>query len=270
MKKLLLLPLVFCLSACLDFDADLDSPTYEAPKASKPMYDESEYIQPDVQPITVRDGDYIGYDFADYITYCEKGGCRVADSYRAVESVKKYVWTLMQINVGEKVLVCDSDSKSKMCRRPLTYKLSTGAVTVPVKIASASVVDVKCFKCPTATSVYLDYDMNINEKAPTCSLAENVLTNLQDQAILLLNQGASCRFGLQTKANFALAHRIDYVDVDKGVLGAYYEVSVTGQATATSKGYAIIKFKYTSPEHREIYKEPCSPLNPCEGTKGSL
>lgn len=259
------------MSCNMNLDADFDSPSYQEPaSASAPKYDASEYIQPQRQPITVNDGVYQGYDFADYVTYCESGGCRIADSYQAIESVKTYVRTLMQINVGEKVLICDAESKGKKCLRPLTYQLSTGAVNVPVKVASASVVDVKCFNCPKSTSVYLDYDMDINGKAPTCSLSENTLTNLQDQAILLLNQGALCRFGLQTKATFVLAHRIDYVDVDRGILGAYYEVSVTGQATAVSKGYTVLRFKYATPKQREIMKEPCSPLNPCEGTKGTL
>ena len=62
----------------------------------------------------------------------------------------------------------------------------------------------------------------------------------------LMNREFACNLTNDGMSNISLLLSVDYIDLDYGLIGAYYSLGLQGPTTGGARGYAVFKTEFTT------------------------
>ena len=174
------------------------------------------------------------------MTICNKYSCQPARAYDSQEILN----ALAQTFFGEQkeLVFCEANEQDKTCEnRPITFMGQTNLMSVQfqipfVRILQLSVTD-------DALQLLLDYQLQANQYYPTCSSVNSTLTfSVSNQGdFLLTTPDFNCRVTELGNTTLGLRFTLDYLDLDKGVIGAKYQSTAKGDVLGGGTGYTLMK-----------------------------
>ena len=61
-----------------------------------------------------------------------------------------------------------------------------------------------------------------------------------------MNREFACNLTSDGMSNISLLLSVDYIDLDYGLIGAYYSLGMQGPATGGARGYLVFKTEFTT------------------------
>ena len=64
--------------------------------------------------------------------------------------------------------------------------------------------------------------------------------------VTLINREFTCNLTSNGMSNISLLLSVDYIDLDYGLIGAYYSIGMQGPASGGANGYLVFKTEFTT------------------------
>ncbi|MBN2779552.1 MAG: hypothetical protein JXQ74_00585 [Alphaproteobacteria bacterium] len=175
---------------------------------------------------------------------CRRAGCtRLNDRI-----TKQFLFnSLIQIflnNKMTKVDLCEADPHSRAClANSIRFGGNIGSTPALVQIPSFTLVEMQPLSNLNRLNLFIRYDVFANGLQTRCSGAMSTIEAISSQQLIMRDNNFQCdfTFGMPTSA-FAM-YNIDYIDLDYGIIGAFYSIGLSGDSAAGGTGYVLMKFR---------------------------
>ncbi len=177
------------------------------------------------------------------VVVCRKAGCTRLNDQITRQFLFNSLLNIFLVNKGTRVDLCEADPNSRAClSQALRFGGKVGAAPALIQIDSFTLADVRYLKSSARLDVYLLYNMYVNGVKAQCNGAFTSVEAVSAEQILMRDRQYNCSLtsGVPTSA-FSL-YNIDYIDLDYGLIGAYYSIGLSGESAAGGNGYVMMKF----------------------------
>ena len=199
------------------------------------------------------------------IVVCISKKCSPAVSNMSKEFLFNAYLNLLENNKNTDVLMCDADSVTHSCYEPfVSFDIKSGITPATVVIDAARIIDVGMTKNSKVMEPVLDFSVYYNNVRVNCQPAP-ATAYVKDPNYMVINgEDFVCPFTAMGKSLMSMVLTVDYIDLDYGMIGAYYSAGVAGPAYGGGTGYLMLRFQNpVSPEILcEQKNEACAPFKP--------
>lgn len=191
---------------------------------------------------------------------CRGMQCADARYTMSKEYLFNQIADLFEKNITKDVLLCEADPASHRCIEPgIRLNGQTNNVQANISIESAEIVDSKLLKGQTAIDTILDFDVDANGTRPRCQSALSQLRVMSVDDVQMNVGGFDCSFTETGNSTMNMSYKIDMIDFDYGLIGAYYTLG-SGQVMRGGKnGYVLWRFTEKMPGTVYLLSDSNSP-----------
>ncbi len=199
------------------------------------------------------------------IIVCRSKQCAPSTANMSKEFLYNAYYSLMENNVGTNILLCSADSVSHVCYEPfMNFELSAGITPATVAIDAARIIDIGLQKDNKMIVPVLDYSIYTNGVRARCN-PSSAFANVKSPSYMVIDsEQSACQFTASGSSSMSIVFTVDYIDLDYGIIGAYYSAGVSGSSFGGGKGYALLRFE--KPVNPDIYCQQknasCAPFKP--------
>lgn len=191
------------------------------------------------------------------VVACRNRQCTAAYKTMTREFLYSKIGSLLENNIGKKVLFCDADPSTRTCNSDsLQFYVRAGVSNGIAEVRSARVLDSHMLPDLRTFQIILDYDVVLNNIRPECKAARATVSVISPEKVNMEVPGFECRFTKTGTTVLSSLYNIDYVDMDYGILGAYYTLGAGQTSKGGRVGYALMRFTETPNFGNEIYTAP--------------
>ncbi|MDR3126768.1 MAG: hypothetical protein LBT92_04015 [Rickettsiales bacterium] len=179
------------------------------------------------------------------IVLCRQKGCTEIGDKMTRSYLFNTFANLLLVNDKTKAYLCEADTITRQCRNhELKYALNAGGTAGIVSIPSMTITEVSFSKNLSRITFMLNYDIYLNGLKTFCSTSHNMLDITERKHAMIRDDHYRCDFTSDAPSTAYTLYNIDYVDLDYGIIGAYYSTGITGASSGGSGGYVLIKLQY--------------------------
>ncbi len=175
------------------------------------------------------------------MTICNKYACQPSKKYDSAEILD----ALGQVFSGKQkeLVLCEADPYTKTCLgdTPIVFSGQTNWMSVQFQIPFIRILQVQ--PSNDSLQLLLDYQIQANQYYPSCKPANSTLSfSVSDQEDYLLDSpDFNCQMTELGETNVKMHFTVDYMNLDKGYLGASYHSMVKGDVLGGGTGYVLMK-----------------------------
>ena len=187
---------------------------------------------------------------------------------------------MFMINTHSRVFICEADPFSRSCLQTgISFPVRAGVANALVKIPKATISQVNLSPGLSRATVTMTYEFLINGIKHTCEPTVMDISVPNNSQATLMNREFACNLTSDGMSNVSLLLNVDYIDLDYGLIGAYYSLGLQGPTIGASNGYLLFKTEFTTNSgtyrtsmyrNSEDYDNYGQPLRPGEYSVGAL
>ena len=150
-------------------------------------------------------------------------------------------------NAHSRLYICEADPFSRSCLQSgISFPVRAGIANALVKIPKATISIVNLSTgLPRATAA-MTYEFLINGIKHTCEPTVMDISVPNNSQAILSNQEFVCNLTSDGMTNISLLLSVDYIDLDYGLIGAYYSLGLQGPTSGGANGYLVFKTEFTT------------------------
>ncbi len=180
---------------------------------------------------------------AKEISLCANEKCDAAEQAYSAEQLLSGLQQLLIVNEYEKVLMCNADPKTRVCKSTKVCHFVLGGI-IPGN---------GCSKSLTFSEVVKDEQhpqLNMKTKMPLtfigtplqCSIANSIISVGSVNDISLQLKPHFCSWMVVGAMTAELNFQVESINLDRGEIGGYWQHSVKGTGNGRGSGYLVLKF----------------------------
>lgn len=159
------------------------------------------------------------------------------------EYVINSIHKLLESNVGQDVFFCEADPNTRTCLNDfIEYPMLVGITPGTMRLDRARLLDAKATKMPNKVEFVLDYNFYFNGIKAYCAPSVNVAYAKSADNIVMENNETACQLTTNYVSRSNHIYTVDFIDLDYGMVGAYYSLGMSGVAYGGKGGYMIMRF----------------------------
>jgi hypothetical protein len=272
MKKIFLFAAILALCTNNSYSRDYEDYTYEE---SQTIYTEtplrSYYAYPDDQnfiPETefMEMDDDVDYDEVIYQARTEEAYSRpgVAFTERPTVICRDFNCTrlndrmtrtflfnslanMFSVNAHSRAYICEADPFSRSCLQSgISVPVRSGIANALVKIPKATISHVDLSTGLSHAAATLTYEFLINGIQHTCEPTLMEISIPDNSHAALFNHEFACNLTSDDTSLVSLLLSVDYIDLDYGLIGAYYSLGLQGSTLGGANGYMVFKMEHST------------------------
>lgn len=191
------------------------------------------------------------------VVVCRNRQCTAAYKTMTREFLYTKIGSLLENNIGKKVLFCDADPGSRACTSDaLQFYVRAGVSNGIAQVPSARVLDSHMLPDLRTFQIIMDYEVILNNTYPECKSARATVSVISPEKVNMEVPGFECRFTKTGTTVLSALYNIDYVDMDYGIMGAYYTMGAGQTSKGGRTGYMLMRFTETPNFGNEIFTAP--------------
>ena len=191
-------------------------------------------------------GASIDFDNQKPIVICRQKGCTELNDKMTTSYLFNTIASLFYINNKTKVYMCEANTTTRACEsNGLKYAVNIGGTAGVIYIPSLTVTDVSFSKNLKKINFMFSYDLYANGLKSFCTSAYNTIEFTDSKQVLMRDNNYKCQLTSDLPSVSYNIYNIDYVDLDYGIIGAYYSTGMSGASNGGHDGYVLFKFQYT-------------------------
>ncbi|OQX94050.1 MAG: hypothetical protein B6I23_02585, partial [Rickettsiaceae bacterium 4572_127] len=175
---------------------------------------------------------------------CRRSGCTRLNDRITKQFLFNSLIKIFLNNQMTKVTLCEADPHSRAClSNSIRFGGNVGGTPALIQVPSFTLVEMKPLQNLKKLNLFIRYDVFANGLKSRCSGSLSSIEAISSQQLIMRDDGYKCdlTFGMPTTA-FSL-YNIDYIDLDYGIIGAFYSIGLSGDSTAGGTGYVLMKFR---------------------------
>ena len=150
-------------------------------------------------------------------------------------------------NAHSRVFICEADPFSRSCLQSgISFPVRAGVANALVKIPKATISQVNLSRGLSRATVTMTYEFLINGIKHTCEPTIMDISVPNNSQATLMNREFACNLTSDGVSNVSLLLNVDYIDLDYGLIGAYYSLGLQGPSTGAANGYLVFKTEFTT------------------------
>ena len=174
------------------------------------------------------------------VNICHKNGCQMMSSYQPSQVMEAL--SGMFPSDARQIVFCEADPNTKVCRgQPLSFLGRSNLMHTTFQIPFARIEQKK--KDNLAVQLVLDYQLKVNQFYPECTPSPSALSLGLSWGgdIRMVSPKFECRIMELGNTYVTLDFQVDYLDLERNRLGAYYKAVVEGDILAGGSGYVVMQ-----------------------------
>ena len=150
-------------------------------------------------------------------------------------------------NSHSRLYICEADPFSRSCLQSgISMPVRSGIANAMIKIPKATISQVNLSTGLSRATVTMNYELLVNGIQKTCEPTVMEISVPSNTQAVLTNQEFSCNLNSSGNTNVSLLLNVDYIDLDYGLIGAYYSIGIEGSTSGGANGYLVFKTEYTT------------------------
>ena len=180
------------------------------------------------------------------VVICRQKGCTELNDKMTKSYLFNTIASLFYVNNKTKVYMCEANTSTRACiSNGLKYAVNIGGTAGVIYIPSLTVTDVSFSKNLQRINFMFSYDLYANGLKSFCTSAYNTIEFSDTKQVLIRDNNYKCQLTSDLPSVSYNIYNIDYVDLDYGIIGAYYSTGMSGASHGGHDGYVLMKFQYT-------------------------
>ncbi|MCP4394788.1 MAG: hypothetical protein GY804_11075 [Alphaproteobacteria bacterium] len=174
---------------------------------------------------------------------CRNHQCTPASLNMTKGHVMNNIHKLLANNIGQDVFFCEADDISRSCLNDfIEYPMLVGATPGTMRLDRARLLDAKATNVPNKVEFVLDYNFYFNGIKAQCNPSVNVAYAKSPDYIVMEDTETTCHLTTNYSSKSSHLYTVDFIDLDYGMIGAYYSFGMSGVAYGGKGGYMIMRF----------------------------
>ena len=150
-------------------------------------------------------------------------------------------------NAHSRLYICEADPFSRSCLQSgISFPVRSGIANALVKIPKATISQVNLSTGLSRATVTMTYEFLLNGIQRTCEPTVMDISVPNNSQATLANREFACNLTSDGMANISLLLSVDYIDLDYGLIGAYYSIGSQGPTSGGANGYLVFKTEFTT------------------------
>lgn len=154
---------------------------------------------------------------------------------------------MFMTNAHSRLYICEADPFSRSCLQSgISFPVRSGIANALVKIPKATISNVNLSTGLSRATATMNYEFLVNGIKRTCEPTVMDISVPNNSQATLFNREFACNLTSDGMSNVSLLLSVDYIDLDYGLIGAYYSVGLQGPANGGANGYLVFKTEFTT------------------------
>lgn len=154
---------------------------------------------------------------------------------------------MFMTNSHSRLYICEADPFSRSCLQSgISFPVRSGIANALVKIPKATISQVNLSTGLSRATATMTYELLVNGIKRTCEPTVTDIAVPNNSQATLSNREFSCNLTSDGMSNISLLLSVDYIDLDYGLIGAYYSIGLQGPTSGGSNGYLVFKTEFTT------------------------
>ena len=154
---------------------------------------------------------------------------------------------MLLTNAHSRIYICEADPFSRSCLQSgISFPVRSGIANALVKIPKATISQVNLTTGLSRATATMTYEFLVNGIKHTCEPTIMDISVPNNTQATLMNREFACNLTSDGMSNISLLLSVDYIDLDYGLIGAYYSLGMQGPATGGARGYLVFKTEFTT------------------------
>lgn len=150
-------------------------------------------------------------------------------------------------NMHSRLYICEADPFSRSCLQSgISFPVRAGIANALVKIPKATISQVNLSTGLSRATATMTYEFLINGVKHTCEPTVMDISVPNNSQATLINREFACNLTSDGMSNISLLLSVDYIDLDYGLIGAYYSLGLQGPTIGGATGYMVFKTEFTT------------------------
>ena len=150
-------------------------------------------------------------------------------------------------NAHSRLYICEADPFSRSCLQSgITFPVRSGIANALVKIPKATISQVNLSTGLSLATATMKYEFLVNGIQRNCEPTIMDIAVPNNSQATLTNREFSCNLTSDGMSNVSLLLNVDYIDLDYGLIGAYYSLGMQGPTMGSGSGYLVFKTEFTT------------------------
>ena len=173
--------------------------------------------------------------------------------------------TMFLTNAHSRLYICEADPFSRSCLQSgISLPVRSGIANALIKIPKATISQVDLSTGLSRATATMNYEFLVNGIKHICEPTLMDISVPNNSQAILTNQEFTCNLTSDGETNVSLLLSVDYIDLDYGLIGAYYSVGLQGPTSGGANGYLVFKTEYTTKGAKfrtPVYKAGAGSIN---------
>lgn len=192
--------------------------------------------------ITLKEGQTLNLDLGS-ILVCKANQCVATNHNMSREYLHHQVASLLSANTGKGIRLCEADASTHQCvQNGISLPIESNTIHTMANITKARLVDARSVTDVPAYDFIIDYKMKTGDIFPSCQTALSRVGMRHAGSVEIMSPKFNCRLTQTGTTTFSLAYHVDYIDFDRGVIGAMYSIAADNQLKGNGSGYVLLDF----------------------------
>lgn len=150
-------------------------------------------------------------------------------------------------NAHSRLYICEADPFSRSCLQSgISFPVRSGIANALVKIPKATISQVNLSTGLSRATTTMTYEFLVNGIQRNCEPTIMDISVPNNSQATLTNREFTCNLTSNGMSNISLLLSVDYIDLDYGLIGAYYSIGLQGPASGGANGYLVFKTEFTT------------------------
>ena len=154
---------------------------------------------------------------------------------------------MFMTNAHSRIYICEADPFSRSCLQSgISFPVRSGIANALVKIPKATLSKVDLSTGLSRATATMTYEFLVNGMQRVCEPTVMDISVPNNTQATLSTREFTCNLTSDGMSNISLLLSVDYIDLDYGLIGAYYSIGMQGPATGGATGYLVFKTEFTT------------------------
>ena len=175
------------------------------------------------------------------ILICKGTQCVPSSSEMGHAYLVNQVNELMKNNKGKNITLCEASPEKYACtEQGFSFPVQSDMIQTDVTVSAARVIDAKPVKDEPGTDLILDYRLKAGDTFPQCQTSLTRLGVASAADVKMMSPQFNCKVTETNKTTFSLTYNVNYLDLDRGIIGAFYSVAANNALQGKKEGYVLM------------------------------
>jgi len=171
------------------------------------------------------------------LVVCQNERCSVLPPYSNTRPYLEQIKNLLKASANGKIDFCDASPQTRLCQNNAIYWTAfSDANRFDMAIPTARINNVE-------DDIALDYVVEANGAYPRCMFSPLEISMLPDKQLRIVSYAYNCRLLDTEPMNIQKILYIDFIDLDKQVIGGTYLIQNGGAIQGETSGYALMQLR---------------------------